>query len=279
VTARIQLGISTCPNDTFAFHGLLSGDVATPGLEFQIELHDVEVLNEALLAGRFDVAKGSFAAAFELGQERVLLPVGAALGYGNGPLVLAPDTDREPGQARTVLGPGRHTTAELLFRLFHPEEHEVQSMIFSQIMGELEAGRADLGICIHEGRFTYAERGLRLVEDLGLRWEAETSCPLPLGGLFAKRALGSTNLSAVQGAIEASLDYAREHPQRALVSMRKYAQEQSDAVLESHVELYVNDSTRHLDEIAEQAVQRLESEARRMGRIGADSPRLDVYRA
>ena len=277
-TQRLRVGISTCPNDTFAFHALLAREIPTPGFEFEIELHDVEELNGALLSGEYAVTKGSFAAAFEVAAERVVLPVGAALGFGNGPLLLAPREDRVGELERVVLGPGKHTTAELLFRLFHPNEAKVQSVVFSDVLPALEAGAADLGICIHEGRFTYAERGLRCVEDLGQRWEQQTACPLPLGGLFAKRELGEKVIGALQSAIENSLAFARRYPEKALHSMRRYAQEQSDEVLNAHVELYVNDNTDHLSEQGERAIARLESEAREAGLLAPDGPRLEVFK-
>lgn len=275
---RIRLGISTCPNDTFAFHGLLAGKIPTPGIEFEIELHDVETLNEALLSGAHDVVKGSFAAAFEVADQRVVLPVGAALGFDNGPLLLAPERDRPGTPERVVLGPGRHTTAELLFRLYHPEETGLRSVLFSEVMPALENGEADLGICIHEGRFTYAGRGLRRVEDLGERWTAATGCPLPLGGLFAQRDLGAELTAAVQTAIEASLRYSRENPQEALSSMRRYAQEHSDDVLNAHVKLYVTDDTDALSPEGERAIARLQEEAGKAGVLDANAPRLGVFR-
>ncbi len=275
----LRLGISTCPNDTFAFHGILSGKTSTDGLQFDLSLHDVQELNEGLRAGIFDVAKGSCAVGLELAGELVMLPVGAALGFGNGPLVLAPKQPRPAGGPFVVLGPGRDTTAELLFRLFYPEQTAPRSVVFSEIMPALQAGRADLGVCIHEGRFTYEEAGLKCVEDLGLRWEALTQGPLPLGGLFAKKSLDPAITQKVVDAISESLAYARAHPDEALLSMRQYAQEQSDEVLRSHVELYVNEHTTQLGELGGQALARLEAEARAAGLLPGDGPALQVFGA
>lgn len=276
MSRTIHLGISTCPNDTFAFHALLEGAIETPGLRFELELHDVQELNEALAAGTFDVAKGSFFAAFDLADRLCVLPSGSALGFGNGPLLLTPGTSRPPGTPRRILGPGRWTTAHLLFRLFHPEEPEVEQVVFSEVMPALERGEADLGICIHEGRFTHAERGLGRVEDLGERWHAETGLALPLGGIFARRALGPEVLDAVQDAIERSLAHSRAHPDEALRSMRRYAQEQTDEVLRAHVDLYVNEQTERLDAAGAAAIARLEDEAHRLGLVQDRGCRLTV---
>jgi 1,4-dihydroxy-6-naphthoate synthase len=279
MTRTIRLGISTCPNDTFAFHGLLEGAVDTPGLRFEIELHDVQELNEALAAGRFDVAKGSFFAAFRLASELCVLPSGSALGFGNGPLLLASGAPRPAGAPRRILGPGRWTTAHLLFRLFHPAEPEVEHVLFSEIMPALERGEADLGVCIHEGRFTHAERGLACVEDLGERWHAATGLALPLGGIFARRSLGQPTLRAVQAAVAASIAHGRAHPDEALRSMRAHAQEQADDVLRAHVELYVNAQTERLDAGGVAAIARLEDEARRLGLVPEGEDRLAVLDA
>ena len=208
----IHLGISTCPNDTFAFHGILEGKVNLRGLDFRIDLLDVEELNRRLFAGDFDVAKASFHAALRLRGTLGVLPVGSALGFGVGPLLLAarPNTHpRDPVPQRRggsrlarVLCPGAHTTATLLYELFHAAEGAVEQVVFSDIMPALAAGAADFGVCIHEGRFTWRAHGLALVEDLGALWEAATAAPLPLGGIFAQHALGPETIQAVTAVLD-----------------------------------------------------------------------------
>jgi 1,4-dihydroxy-6-naphthoate synthase len=276
VSTTLRVGISTCPNDTFAFHGLLSGEVRIPGVELDFTLCDVEELNAGLFSGAYDVAKGSFAAALALSRELCVLRSGAALGFGNGPLLLSSSARDDLDGAR-VLGPGRWTTANLLYSLFHPRDPEPQHVVFSEIMPALEAGTADVGICIHEGRFTFEQRGLTCLEDLGQTWEQRTNTPLPLGGIFARRSLDPQLVAAVEAGIGASIDHARAHPDRALVSMRRHAQEETDAVLAQHVELYVNDQTRTLDEVGAAALAALEREARTAGLLAADQPALELF--
>jgi len=256
MTRRIHLGLSTCPNDTFTFHALLAGQVSTPGLEFEFELLDVETLNERLLAGQFDVAKGSFHAALLSETDLGLLPSGSALGFGNGPLLLSTHADRVPGPGDTVLCPGEHTTASFLQRLYHPSAKSEQC-VFSEILPKLEARRVPFGVCIHEGRFTYADHNLHLVEDLGQRWEKETKMPLPLGGILARPGLGTPTLRAVQRAIRDSLTWAQAQPTATLPTMRQYAQEFSDDVLMAHVDLYVSQWTRDLGRLGQAALTRL----------------------
>lgn len=271
--SQVHLGISTCPNDTYAFHGLFSGAVRTPGLEFSIELMDVEELNLRLFAGDFDVAKCSFHAALALADQVGVLSVGSALGFGVGPLLLgarpgfSPGGRRPDGSPAIVLCPGAHTTATLLYRLFHPGEGTIEQVVFSDIMPRLRAGSADFGVCIHEGRFTWREQGLVRVEDLGETWETRTKTPLPLGGIVARHSLGAERQRAVAAAIKASIDYARAHLEEVMPTMRRYAQEMSDEVLMAHVELYVNQWTLDLGPAGQQALARLSREAAAVGLI------------
>ena len=272
----IRLGISTCPNDTFAFHGLITRSVDWRGLEFAVDLLDIEQLNEGMLRGDFDVCKMSFAAAVPLAGEIVVLPSGSALGFGVGPLLLAAAPDTRPSAAtQLTLCPGRHTTAALLFSLFHGGTSRVEHDVFSAIMPRLMAGTADFGVCIHEGRFTWRAHGLHLVEDLGTRWETETSCPLPLGGITASRALPRDVIAAVQAVIRDSLAFALADRDAPLVTMRAHAQEFADDVLMQHVDLYVNDWTLDLGSIGRRALDELSARAATAG-LDAPAP-LEIF--
>ncbi len=276
MSRTIRLGISTCPNDTFAFHGLLTRAVDWRGLEFEVELLDIEQLNERLLAGGFDVGKTSFHAALHLADDHVVLPSGSALGFGVGPLLLSATPGPRPAHAgQLTLCPGAHTTAALLFALFHPHSTRVEQVVFSEIMPRLEAGEADFGVCIHEGRFTWERRGLGLVEDLGTRWERETGCPLPLGGIVAASRLPRETIQAVQQVIEDSLRFALADRQAALPTMRRYAQEFDDDVLMQHVDLYVNEWTLDLGVEGARALDELSARAASIG-LGAGR-RLRVF--
>ncbi len=276
MTHAIQLGISTCPNDTFAFHGLINQLVDWQGLHFEIELLDIEELNKRVFVQAFDIAKASFHAAILLGEHYVVLPSGSALGFGVGPLLLASDAGTVPKvRSQRVLCPGPHTTATLLYELFYRNVADVQHVVFSQIMPKLKLNEADFGVCIHEGRFTWEAEGLFLVEDLGVRWERETAAPLPLGGIVARRALGNDVLAATQRVIQDSVLYGLANPEETLPTMRRFAQEFDDDVLMKHVELYVNDWTVDLGVVGRQAIQEL---AQRTGREFSGQRRgVDVF--
>ena len=276
MSRTIRLGISTCPNDTFAFHGLLTGAVDRRGLDFDVRLLDIEQLNEGLFRGEFDVAKASFHAALHVAADHVVLPSGSAVGFGVGPLLLAARPGTVPtGPDQLMLCPGRHTTAALLSAVFHPGTARVEHVVFSEIMPALVAGRADFGVCIHEGRFTWQRHGLSLVEDLGTRWEAETGSPLPLGGIVASRRLDAGTIAAVQGVIHDSLRLALADPAAALPTMRAHAREQEDDVLMRHVELYVNEWTLDLGATGRRALDEFSKRAAAVG-LGSNG-RLEVF--
>ena len=275
----IRLGISTCPNDTFAFHALMAGQVDTGDLEFQIELLDIQQLNDGLWANRFDVAKASFAAALGLSDRMLVMPSGSALGFGVGPLLLAHATNSSPSiESQTTLCPGKDTTATLLFRIFYPNTTKVEQVVFSQIMPSLVTGNADFGVCIHEGRFTWESSGLSLVEDLGERWERETQCPLPLGGLLVSKSLPTELQWTIQRMIRSSIEHGLAQPEATLPTMRKYAQEFSDDVLMQHVKLYVNDWTVELGEVGHNALQQLSKQARNAGVLDRSTEELQILR-
>ncbi|MGB7324800.1 MAG: 1,4-dihydroxy-6-naphthoate synthase [Rubripirellula sp.] len=276
----IRLGISTCPNDTFAFAALIDRRVDWQGLEFEIELIDIQQLNDRLFAGDFDVAKASFHAALLMTDKTVVLPSGSALGFGVGPLLLAAGANQIPAPAsrgQVTLCPGRHTTATLLFSLFYPDTTGIEHCIFSDIMPRLANGEADFGVCIHEGRFTWESEGLHLVEDLGTRWEQATQSPLPLGGIVANRSLGDETIGKIQSVIRRSLEVALADPITALPTMRKHAQEFDDDVLMKHVQLYVNDWTIDLGDVGRASLERLSEMARSIGLVAGDVPTIEVW--
>ncbi len=277
MSRTIRLGISTCPNDTFAFHALMNRCVDWRGLEFQVELLDIQQLNDRLFRDEFDVAKASFHAALKLADQMLVLPSGSALGFGVGPLLLASQPDARPVSLEQVtLCPGELTTAALLFQLFYPQTTRIEHVLFSDIMPRLKEARADFGVCIHEGRFTWQAEGLHLVEDLGTRWESETHCPLPLGGILAAKSLGDDLLLTIQGVIHDSLQYSLENRESTLTTMRKYAQEFDDRVLMQHVELYVNDWTVDLGRVGRDALCELSERAKALGLIATGTEMLQV---
>lgn len=274
----IRLGISTCPNDTFAFHGLMNRLVDWRDLRFEVDLLDIQQLNDRIQHGYYHVAKASFHAALNWTPSMIVLPSGSALGFGVGPLLLSAHPNMVPQhKSQLTLCPGKDTTAALLFQIFYPQTTRIDHVVFSQIMPQLRQGGADFGICIHEGRFTWHSAGLHLVADLGERWESATQCPLPLGGILAQRSLGNEVIGRIQAVIRDSLVLALQGNANPLPTMRRYAQEFDDTVLLKHVELYINDWTVNLGTIGQEALHQLSQRAITAGAISAELPPLEVW--
>ena len=277
MSRTIRLGISTCPNDTFAFHALMHRKIDWRGLDFQVELLDIQQLNSRAFVGDLDIAKVSFHAALFLADQMLVLPSGSALGFGVGPLLLSSKGGQRPTDStQLTLCPGAHTTATLLFQLFYPHTSRLEQVLFSDVMPQLKNREADFGVCIHEGRFTWQSEGLFLVEDLGTRWESETNSPLPLGGIVGSRSLGLDTLRTVQAVILDSLNYGFANRSETMQTMRRYAQELDDTVLMQHVDLYVNDWTIQLGSVGQTALNELSNRAQQIGLIATGSKRLEI---
>jgi 1,4-dihydroxy-6-naphthoate synthase len=230
-----SLAISPCPNDTFAFFELVESG------SYDVALDDVEALNRRALEGEFDVTKVSVAAFPAIAGTYALLRAGGAAGYGVGPLLVAA-TEREPGGRIAI--PGEHTTAALLLRRLG--DFETVEMRFDLIEDAVLDGDVDAGVLIHEGRFTYASKGLVMLRDLSETWEG----PLPLGAIAIRRALGPDAARAIDAEIRSSVERARAEPARSAAFVRRHAQELDPDVIEQHIALYVNDYTLALDEDA-----------------------------
>lgn len=231
----LSLAISPCPNDTFAFFDLVRRKA------FEVTLDDVEALNRRAEAGEFDITKISVAAFPGIRERYALLRAGGAAGYGVGPLLVA-KRQRKPGGRIAI--PGDRTTAAFLLRRLG--EFETVPMRFDRIEAAVLDGEVDAGVLIHEGRFTYAEKGLVKLLDLGETWEG----PLPLGAIAIRRSLGAERAREVDAALRASVERARRHPDESTDYVREHAREMDPAVIRKHIELYVNDYTLALDEAA-----------------------------
>lgn len=276
---KLRVGLSTCPNDTFAFHGLLTGATPCAGLELEFRLLDIEELNEALARGELDIAKSSFFAALRRTREFGVLPVGAAIGFGVGPLLVARETGPDPDESFRLLAPGAGTTAHALLRLLLPRATTIRQVHFATILPAVARGDADGGVVIHEGRFTYRQHGLVCRIDLGERYEQLVRAPLPLGGLLARRALGADVHARFTAALRASLAAARADRDAAFVTMQRHAQELAPAAIWPHVELYVNEHTTALGAIGRDALANFAAALRAAGLLERELPPLEVLGA
>lgn len=263
---KISIGYSPCPNDTFIFDAIAHAKIDAQGLEFDIVLADVEELNRMAFAGRLHATKLSYHAFAHLLSRYALLDAGSALGNNCGPLLIArhPMSWEEIDQARIAI-PGKYTTANFLLSLARPTATRKQEMLFSEIENAVLNGEADAGLIIHENRFTYADKGLVKIADLGEFWESETSMPIPLGGIVVRRDLPRKVQHALNRVMAQSVAFALDNPSQTLPYVRAHAQEMDEAVMFQHIGLYVNEYTRDLGPRGRAAVQLLFDMARQKG--------------
>lgn len=236
---RLKLSISPCPNDTFMFHALVHGLVDCEGLEFDVEYHDIEELNRAAMAAEADVSKISCAVLPALKRNYAMLDSGAALGRGNGPLLVKRKGFQ--GELKRVAVPGEYTTANALVSGLFPLIDERTPVLFSEIAEAVERGDFDGGVLIHEGRFVYERRNLELVADLGVEWERMTDLPLPLGGIVVRRELGDDVRGRVERTLRRSIEYAFANPSASRDYVKAHARELEDDVIDKHISLFVNE--------------------------------------
>jgi len=256
------LGFSPCPNDTFIFDALVNHKIDTEGIEVNAVLEDVETLNRWALAGKLDITKLSFPAFFQSLNDYILLDSGSALGKGVGPLLITKNknqlTESEVNLA-TVALPGKNTTANLLFSFAYPQAVKKQFVIFSGIEDAVLSSKTDLGVIIHENRFTYQQKGLNKVIDLGEYWETKMNAPIPLGGIAIKRTIEPAQAKRINKLIRKSLDYAFAHYPFITDYVKEHSQEMSEDVMRKHIELYVNNYSLELGNDGRKAIEILHS--------------------
>lgn len=257
---KLTLGFSPCPNDTFIFDALVNKKIDIEGFEFDVALADVETLNQWALQGKLDITKLSFPAFFRSLQNYTLLSAGSALGKGVGPLLITDSpqelSDEEINQASVAL-PGIHTTANLLFSYAYPEATDKKFMIFSAIEDALVNKETDLGVIIHENRFTYQNKGLHKVKDLGEYWEEKMELPIPLGGIAINQSIKRSVALKVNELIRKSLEYAFKNYPVITDYVKQHSQEMSEDVMRKHIDLYVNNYSLDLGDEGKLAIESL----------------------
>lgn len=244
---KLTIGFSPCPNDTFIFDALIHHKIDTEGLDFEVFYDDVETLNQKAFRGELDITKLSYHAFAYAVDKYVLLDAGSALGFGVGPLLICKG-DAEQLRERLNNGdkevkiaiPGKYTTANFLLSLAFSEATNKQELVFSDIENAVLDGRADVGLIIHENRFTYQDKGLHKIIDLGDYWEKRTGCAIPLGGIVTNRNLPADVQHKINRVIRKSVEFAFANPKSGLEYIRSHAQEMSEEVMYKHIELYVN---------------------------------------
>ncbi|MFK7806979.1 MAG: 1,4-dihydroxy-6-naphthoate synthase [Saprospiraceae bacterium] len=255
---KLSLGFSPCPNDTFIFDAMIHGKVDTEGLEFEVFLEDVEALNQLAFAKKPDITKLSYHAYGYISEDYVLLNAGSALGRNCGPLLIAKQTmTPEEINSATIAIPGKYTTANFLLSLAYPKATQKKELLFSEIENAVLNDEVDAGLIIHENRFTYMDKGLVKIQDLGAFWETTTKHHIPLGGIAIKRSLPNEVQQKVDRVLKRSVEFALEQPEQTMDYVSQFAQEMNPTVMQQHIGLYVNEFTVDLGQTGRAAIEAL----------------------
>jgi 1,4-dihydroxy-6-naphthoate synthase len=253
---KLKINFSTCPNDTFIFDALAHRKIDTKGLDFDIYMADIEELNKHSFSADADVTKLSFNAYSQVSDKYMILNSGSALGRKNGPLLVSKKKiyqDEIDGLRIAI--PGKNTTAASLLQILFPHVKNLREYLFSDIEFAVADGEVDAGVLIHEGRFTYRRKGLKLVADLGELWETDTQHPVPLGCIAIKRNLPADIQLKFDSVLQKSIQFAMKNPDESLPFVRKHAKEMDDKTIQQHINLFVNDFTVNLNTEGREAIE------------------------
>lgn len=257
---KLTLGFSPCPNDTFIFDALVNKKIDAEGLDLDVVLEDVETLNQWSFEQRLDITKLSYPAFFQNLDKYVLLNSGAALGKGVGPLLISKQNIQHSTfniQHSTIALPGENTTANLLFSFAYPAAKNKKHMIFSSIEESVLNEQTELGVIIHENRFTYHQKGLHKVTDLGEYWENKMHLPIPLGGIAVRRSINKENSLKIDKLVRKSIEFAFANYPLITDYVKQHSQEMGEEVMRQHIELYVNDFSLDLGNEGKHAIETL----------------------
>lgn len=257
---KFTLAFSPCPNDTFIFDALVNNKIDTKGFEIEVLLEDVQTLNQWALQQKCDISKISYGVWPLVKNNYNLLNSGGALGKGVGPLLISkkPIEQKDVNENFTVAIPGENTTAHLLFSLAFPQIKNKKFLLFNEIENAVLNGSVDAGVIIHENRFTYADKGLHKIMDLGNYWEATTKSPIPLGGIVINKKLGNETAQQIDALIKQSVEYSFSKYPDLSDFIKQHAQEMDEVVMRQHIDLYVNNYSIDLGEEGRKAVSVLE---------------------
>jgi 1,4-dihydroxy-6-naphthoate synthase len=267
---KLTLGFSPCPNDTFIFDAMVNGKIDTKGITFDYVMEDVETLNKWAEEGKLDITKLSYNTFLHTVQQYALLHSGSALGKGVGPLLIAKQPiELDQIDTLKIAIPGFNTTANLLLSLAFPNAKNKTAIVFSEIEQAVLSGEYDAGLIIHESRFTYKQKGLVKLMDMGDWWEQNINAAIPLGGIVMKRSLGSGLCAVVDGMIKQSLALSWKNYPKLSPFVTQNAQEMKEQVMRQHIDLYVNEYSTDLGPVGVQAISELFNRAAAAGMIEA----------
>lgn len=257
---KLTIGFSPCPNDTFIFDALVNKKIDTEGIEFEAVLEDVQTLNTWALKKKLEVSKVSYGVLPLVLDNYTLLNSGGALGKGVGPLLISKNHVADIAteiRKMSIAIPGENTTAHLLFSYAFPFANRKKFMVFHEIEKTVLDEKVDVGVIIHENRFTYMNKGLVKLMDLGAFWEQSTGNAIPLGGIIIDRNIDIQIQKKVDQLIRKSLEYSFANYPAISSYVSEHSQEMSEDIMRKHIDLYVNDFSISLGNEGRNAVHTL----------------------
>jgi 1,4-dihydroxy-6-naphthoate synthase len=269
------LGHSPDPDDAFMFYAMAENKVDLRGYRFEHRLEDIQTLNERALRGELHISAVSIHAYAYIAGKYALLPCGASMGDGYGPLLItAAPSDEDVDLSNCVIAiPGRMTSAYLALRLYLGAFKDVV-VPFDQIFDAVKSGRAKAGLIIHEGQLTYARAGFRKIVDLGEWWKHETGLPLPLGGNVIRKDIPPEVRRDISQIIRQSIEFGLTHREEAVRHSMAYARDMTTPLADQFIGMYVNDFTRDYGEKGRAAIRKFLGDASRAGYID-NSPEIE----
>jgi 1,4-dihydroxy-6-naphthoate synthase len=261
VKRRITLGHSPDPDDAFMFYGLAKGLIPSEPYEFEHILQDIQTLNERATRGELDVSAISIHAYAYVSDKYSLLPSGASMGDGYGPMLVAKRRfSRAEVRSRRIAVPGLMTSAFLALQLWLEQpgrELDLLIVPFDQIFSTVREGRAEVGLIIHEGQLTYKDQGLELCEDLGIWWnKTQDGLPLPLGGNVIHKRFDIADRKRVSDLLTASIQFSLDHRADAVRHALQYARDMGIELADKFVGMYVNHWTLDYGEPGRESIRR-----------------------
>jgi 1,4-dihydroxy-6-naphthoate synthase len=267
----LTLGHSPDPDDAFMFYGLAKGLVPTNGFQFEHVLQDIQTLNERATRGELDISAISIHAYAYVSDQYALLPSGASMGDGYGPMLVAKQRwSREQIAARRIAVPGTMTSAFLALQLWLGRAAKALDHVvvpFDRIFETVRSGRADVGLIIHEGQLTHRNEGLEVCEDLGKWWTEENGLPLPLGGNVVHKRFDPQTRCAIADILTASIRFSLAHRAEAVEHALRYARDMGRDLADRFVGMYVNDWTLDYGERGRESIRRFLGRAFERGLI------------
>ncbi len=250
------------------FYAMAENKIDLRGYRFEHRLEDIQTLNERATRGELHISAISIHAYAYVSDKYALLPCGASMGDGYGPMIVAPnECSIEELRTRRIAVPGKMTSAYLALQLFLGAEFEHIVVPFDEIFTAVKQGRADAGLIIHEGQLTYARSGFTKILDLGEWWKRETGLPLPLGGNVLRKDIAPEVRRDLSVILRESIEYGLAHREAAVRHSMPYARDMDTALAGEFIGMYVNDYTRDYGETGRRAIREFLGAAEARGLI------------